>query len=613
MKTFSIFRNHAFGKIQQRAFSTLLRDNIDRKTSASCCIHGNHVTQTECNISSNNLQFWSRAFSSGTKKVDLSHVPDIKDFIKSSQPRIDHVNLDEVPPYLENAVYAPPPNGKTVYFEMYGCQMNVNDGEYAWAILKEAGYMKTTDINMADVIMLVTCSIREKAEDKIWNRLKQLKSHKQNYHTPGYPKIGILGCMAERLKKKIVEKEKAVDIVAGPDAYRDLPRLLERATTDSTTAINTMLSVDETYADIMPVRFDQESKTAFVSIMRGCDNMCSYCIVPFTRGRERSRPVTSILEEIRILSEQGIKQVNLLGQNVNSYRDLSETQHSAVEVNTGNMSRGFKTIYKPKHGGLRFADLLDKVSQVDPEMRIRFISPHPKDFPDEVLQIISERENICKQIHLPAQSGSSNVLKLMRRGHTREDYLNLVERIRTLIPGVVLSTDIISGFCGETDSDHEDTLSLMNLVKYEYAFLFKYSMRQKTHAYHKMNDDVPEEIKSQRLQEVIQVYQDVLPTVHQKTVGKTLLVLIEKDKTKVPNTVQGRTDGNVKVFIPNYDVASSVTSQNTRTVCTGDYIAVEVTSYKPNSYRGIPLYHSSVRSFRVDEQKQRSEKLKSAV
>uniref|UniRef100_H2YM88 Mitochondrial tRNA methylthiotransferase CDK5RAP1 n=1 Tax=Ciona savignyi TaxID=51511 RepID=H2YM88_CIOSA len=550
-----------------------------------------------------------REFSSEKSKkthhqIDLSKVPDIKEFMTSQKPKFDHVNLDEPPPYLENAKYVAPPNGKTVYFEMYGCQMNVNDGEYAWAILKEAGYKKTEDLDKADVVLLVTCSIREKAEDRIWKRLGQLRQHKQNYHAVGYPKIGILGCMAERLKKKIVEKEKSVDIVAGPDAYRDLPRLLEQATEDSTTAINTMLSVDETYADVMPVRFDQRSKTAFVSIMRGCDNMCSYCIVPFTRGRERSRPVHSILEEIRMLSDQGIKQVNLLGQNVNSYRDLSETNHSAADLNGTNLSKGFKSIYKPKVGGMRFADLLDKVSRIDEEMRIRFISPHPKDFPDEVLHAISDRRNICKQIHLPAQSGSSNVLQLMRRGHTREDYLDLVDRIRSIIPDVVLSTDIISGFCGETKEDHKDTVSLMDLVKYDYAFLFKYSMRNKTHAYHKMNDDVSEATKSRRLQEIIQLYQNILPTVHQKRIGQMELVLVEKEQIRTPNVLQGRTDGNIKVYIPDCDVITSVTSQEKRKMKTGDYVAVEITSYKPNSYQGIPLFHSSIGSFHSTEHRQ---------
>ncbi|XP_076814321.1 mitochondrial tRNA methylthiotransferase CDK5RAP1-like [Clavelina lepadiformis] len=530
------------------------------------------------------------------KGRDISHVPDIKEFLSASNDATNkqlHDSTVEPIPYLEKATYSKPPNGKTVYFETYGCQMNVNDAEYAWAILKDDGYKRVDNLEKADVILLVTCSIREKAEDRIWKRLTVLKEKKLS----GYPKIGILGCMAERLKKEIVEKEKAVDIVAGPDAYRDLPRLLEHATNESQTAINVMLSVDETYADIMPVRFDEKTKTAFVSIMRGCDNMCSYCIVPFTRGRERSRPVKSIVDEIRKLSDMGIKQVNLLGQNVNSYRDMSSVEVGMPNLNAEPMSQGFKTIYKPKLGGLRFADLLDRVSSVDPEMRIRFISPHPKDFPDEVLEIISERTNICKQIHLPAQSGSSRILERMRRGHTREDYLNLVERIRSYIPDVSLSTDMITGFCGETEEDHEDSISLMRLVKYNYAFLFKYSMRKKTHAYHKMNDDVPEKVKVQRLQEIMKVYYELLEQTQRSLVGEVQLALVEKISPKSTDYLLSRNDGNIKVVIPNTEIPSSRNNAQKSSIEPGDYIAVELTSYKPNTFTGMPLFHSSIKEF----------------
>ncbi|KAL6094256.1 hypothetical protein STEG23_034411 [Scotinomys teguina] len=303
---------------------------------------------------------------------------------------------------------------EAVYLETYGCQMNVNDTEIAWSILQKSGYLRTSSLQEADVILLVTCSIREKAEQTIWNRLHQLKALKTKRPRSRVPlRIGILGCMAERLKGQLLDREKMVDLLAGPDAYRDLPRLLA-VVESGQQAANVLLSLDETYADIMPVQTSPSATSAFVSIMRGCDNMCSYCIVPFTRGRERSRPVASILEEVRKLSEQGLKEVTLLGQNVNSFRDNSEVQfNNAVSTN---LSRGFTTNYKTKQGGLRFSHLLDQVSRIDPEMRIRFTSPHPKDFPDEVLQLIHERHNICKQIHLPAQSGSNRVLDAMRRG-----------------------------------------------------------------------------------------------------------------------------------------------------------------------------------------------------
>ncbi|XP_022264730.1 mitochondrial tRNA methylthiotransferase CDK5RAP1 isoform X5 [Canis lupus familiaris] len=330
--------------------------------------------------------------------------------------------------------------------------------------------------------------------------------------------------MAERLKEEILNREKMVDILAGPDAYRDLPRLLAVAESGQQAA-NVLLSLDETYADVMPVQTSPSATSAFVSIMRGCDNMCSYCIVPFTRGRERSRPVASILEEVRKLSEQGLKEVTLLGQNVNSFQDSSEVQfNNAVSTN---LSRGFSTNYKPKKGGLRFTYLLDQVSRVDPEMRIRFTSPHPKDFPDEVLQLIHERDNICKQIHLPAQSGSSRVLEAMRRGYSREAYVELIHHIRESIPGVSLSSDFIAGFCGETEEDHLQTVSLLREVQYNMGFLFAYSMRQKTRAYHRLKDDVPEEVKLRRLEELITVFREEATKANMASVGSTQLVLVE--------------------------------------------------------------------------------------
>ncbi|MED6283108.1 CDK5 regulatory subunit associated protein 1, partial [Characodon lateralis] len=365
-------------------------------------------------------------------RSQIASGPRFQDFIKGVSVALpaDGEHTEE-PGYLSEDLWMLADSRK-VYFETYGCQMNVKDTEIAWSILQKKGYQRTADLKQADVVLLVTCSIREKAEQTIWNRLQQLTAMKKKRLKTNSPmKIGILGCMAERLKTELLDREKLVDVLAGPDAYRDLPRLLT-VSDGGQQASNVLLSLEETYADIMPVQHAAQGHSAFVSIMRGCDNMCSYCIVPFTRGRERSRPISSILEEVQMLSDQGVKEVTLLGQNVNSYREISEEQFYSSELTK--LSRGFNTIYQTKQGGLRFSDLLDQVSRVDPDMRIRFTSPHPKDFPDEVLHLIAERQNICKQIHLPAQSGSNQVLKAMRRGYTREAYLDLVYNIKRIIP-----------------------------------------------------------------------------------------------------------------------------------------------------------------------------------
>uniref|UniRef100_A0A3Q4FZM6 Mitochondrial tRNA methylthiotransferase CDK5RAP1 n=1 Tax=Neolamprologus brichardi TaxID=32507 RepID=A0A3Q4FZM6_NEOBR len=459
-------------------------------------------------------------------KSRLSSGPSFQDFVKglpANRSRAADEEPSENHDYLSEGLLMG--NSRKVYFETYGCQMNVNDTEIAWSILQKKGYQRTAHLSEADVVLLVTCSVREKAEQTIWNRLQQLTAMKRKRlktHTP--MKIGILGCMAERLKMELLEREKLVDVLAGPDAYRDLPRLL--AVSDGgQQACNVLLSLEETYADVMPVHHAPRGHSAFVSIMRGCDNMCSYCIVPFTRGRERSRPVRSILEEVRMLSDQGVKEVTLLGQNVNSYRDTSDEQFCGSDATK--LSRGFKTVYQTKRGGLRFSDLLDQVSRIDPDVRIRFTSPHPKDFPDEVLHLIAERGNICKQIHLPAQSGSSRVLKAMRRGYTREAYLDLVRNIKQIIPDVSLSSDFISGFCGETEDDHQQTLSLIREVGYNVGFLFAYSMRKKTHAFHRLQDDVPVEVKQRRLEECITVFREEAERVNAALIGSTQLVLVE--------------------------------------------------------------------------------------
>lgn len=337
--------------------------------------------------------------------------------------------------------------------------------------------------------------------------------------------IAILGCMAERLKTKLLEQDNYVDVVAGPDSYKDLPRLLAVTKTGHQRAVNVLLSLDETYADIVPVRLNADAKTAFVSIMRGCDNMCSYCIVPFTRGKERSRPIESIVTEVRHLAEQqGVREITLLGQNVNSYCDLSadpeRTRRTAL-------APGFRTVYKAKVGGARFAELLDEIARRLPQTRIRFTSPHPKDFPDEVLHVMRDHPNICKNIHLPAQSGSSAVLERMRRGYTREAYLELVQRIRELLPGVTLSSDFICGFCGESDAEFAETLSLMEAVRYQVAFLFAYSMREKTHAHRTQADDVLTSVKNDRLRQMIETFRRLATAENARFVGEEQTILVE--------------------------------------------------------------------------------------
>ncbi|KAM8946937.1 mitochondrial tRNA methylthiotransferase CDK5RAP1 [Pelodytes ibericus] len=521
----------------------------------------------------------------------LARGPHLKDFLTKSSPS-EHLLADEEDPPMYITAHFSPGSNNNVYLETYGCQMNVNDTEIAWSILEKSGYSRTYSAAEADVILVFTCSVREKAEQTIWNRLQQLAVLKRKRcRSKGPLRIGILGCMAERLKEEILQREKLVDILAGPDAYRDLPRLLAVAETGQQAA-NVLLSLDETYADIMPVQTSSNNISAFVSIMRGCDNMCTYCIVPFTRGRERSRPVHSILEEIQMLSDQGIKEVTLLGQNVNSYLDSSSVNFPNSE--TSHLSRGFSTIYRQKKGGLRFVDLLDQVSRIDPEMRIRFTSPHPKDFPDEVLQLICDRQNICKQIHIPAQSGSNRVLESMRRGYSRESYLELIQNIRMHIPNVSLSSDFITGFCQESEEDHQQTLSLLHEVSYNTAFLFAYSMRKKTRAYHRLQDDVPEEVKRRRLKELIAVFREEASRVNQRAVGSIQLVLVEGPSKRSPAELCGRNDGNTKVIFTDSIEAVSTSQQNG--VRPGGYVLVKVTSASSQSLRGQLLCHTTLQT-----------------
>ncbi|XP_017504316.3 mitochondrial tRNA methylthiotransferase CDK5RAP1 isoform X1 [Manis javanica] len=527
-----------------------------------------------------------------TSKLDTG--PTFQDFLRSAsapQEKPSSPDVEDPPPYLTADELLG--RQRKVYLETYGCQMNVNDTEIAWSILQKSGYLRTSNLQEADVILLVTCSIREKAEQTIWNRLHHLKALKAKRLRSRVPlKIGILGCMAERLKEEILDREKMVDILAGPDAYRDLPRLLA-VVESGQQAVNVLLSLDETYADVMPIQTSPSATCAFVSIMRGCDNMCSYCIVPFTRGRERSRPVASILEEVRKLSEQGLKEVTLLGQNVNSFRDNSEIQFS--NITSTHLSRGFSTNYKTKQGGLRFAHLLDEVSRVNPEMRIRFTSPHPKDFPDEVLQLIHERDNICKQIHLPAQSGSSRVLEAMRRGYSREAYVELIHHIRESIPGVSLSSDFIAGFCGETEEDHLQTVSLLREVQYNTGFLFAYSMRQKTRAYHRLKDDVQEEVKLRRLEELITVFREEATKANKTSVGRTQLVLVEGLSKRSAADLCGRNDGNLKVIFPDVEMEDVTNSELKVRAQPGDYVLVKITSASSQTLKGHVLCRTTLK------------------
>ncbi|XP_041354897.1 mitochondrial tRNA methylthiotransferase CDK5RAP1-like [Gigantopelta aegis] len=539
------------------------------------------------------------------KKHDhITSGPPLEHFIANSRLRNGSVarESEQYVPYL--SAESTSGYGRKVYFQTYGCQMNFSDAEIVWSVLQKKDFTKIDDVKEADVILVMTCAIREGAEEKIWKRLeyfKNLKRRRQREKSKPQLRIGILGCMAERLKTKIVEREKLVDVVCGPDAYRDLPRLLA-VTQHDQAAVNVLLSLDETYADIIPVRMNPETSSAFVSIMRGCDNLCTYCIVPFTRGRERSRPMESILQEVKYLSDQGVKEVTLLGQNVNSYQDKSEMSSPIGGLNavSPSMSAGFSTVYKPKLGGRRFSDLLDRVSQINPEMRIRFTSPHPKDFPDDVLSVIGDRRNICNNLHLPAQSGNNAVLTAMRRGYTREAYLNLVHHIRDVIPDVALSSDFISGFCGETEQAHNDTLSLIRTVQYTFAFCFPYSMREKTRAFHRLHDDVPDEVKSRRHLELVSAFREESLKLHQDQIGSVHLVLVEGVSKRSAEELAGKNDANVRVIFPKEAVPNQSNSIQHREIKPGDYVAVKILSASSQVLKGVPLFHTSLQNFQAD-------------
>ncbi|KIC90124.1 (dimethylallyl)adenosine tRNA methylthiotransferase [Flavihumibacter sp. ZG627] len=424
------------------------------------------------------------------------------------------------------APFAMDPNRykKHFYIESYGCAMNFADSEVVASILNEYGYGATRNAEEADLVLLNTCSVREKAEQTVRKRLTEFKKAKRA--RPGML-VGVLGCMAERLKSKLLEEEKLVDMVVGPDAYRTLPALIEEAGTGQK-AVNVMLSRDETYGDISPVRLNSNGITAFVSITRGCNNMCSFCVVPFTRGRERSRDAESIVAECRNLFEEGYKEVTLLGQNVDSYYYVNEQMDAPVT----------------------FALLLERVALISPQLRVRFSTSHPKDITDEVLYTMARHENICRYIHLPVQSGSSRMLQLMNRTYTREWYMAKVDRIREVMPDCGISSDVIAGFCTETEEDHQDTLSIMEYSKYDFSYMYFYSERPGTLAARRFEDDIPEAVKKRRLQEIVDLQGRLSRESNLRDLGKSFKVLIEGESKKSDQQWMGRTSHNKVVVFP---------------------------------------------------------------
>lgn len=460
------------------------------------------------------------------------------------------------------AILIPAGTGKKkLYLESYGCQMNFSDSEIVASIMTEIGYSTTRVMEEADVILLNTCAIRDNAEQKVWSRLREIRTAKKRNEDLV---VGVLGCMAERLKNELLEKEKLVDLVVGPDAYRDLPNLIASAESGQK-AVNVLLSREETYAEISPVRLGTNGISAFISIMRGCDNMCSFCVVPFTRGRERSRDPESIVNEAKDLFRKGYREVTLLGQNVDSYlwwgggpkKDLpTETVQAALE---------HRLPENEQHQFTTFADLMELVALVDKDLRIRFSTSNPRDMTDAVLHVMARHENICNYIHLPVQSGSSTVLERMNRGYTREQYTERIEAIRRIVPGCAVSTDIISGFCGETEEQHRETLSLMEWAGYDYAYMFKYSERPGTLAARKFPDDITDEVKTRRLTEIIDLQNRLSLISNRKYVGKIHRVLVEATSKRSEAHLSGRNSENKVIVFPK------------GTHQPGDYVDVRVT------------------------------------
>ena len=442
---------------------------------------------------------------------------------------------------------------KKFFVETYGCQMNVSDSEIVTSLLQKEGYISASSAEEADVVLINTCAIRENAEDRVRTRIRDFKSAKK--HNPGMI-IGVLGCMAERLKTKLLEEESLVDLVVGPDAYRSLPDLINNFE-EGDKAVNVLLSKEETYADINPVRLSGNGITAFISIMRGCDNMCSFCVVPFTRGRERSRDPETIVNEAKLLFEQGYREVTLLGQNVDSYKWFG-----------GGPKKDFEKVMEENKNLeiVNFASLLEKVALVNPLLRIRFSTSNPQDMTDEVLHVIAKHPNICKYVHLPMQSGSSRILALMNRGYDREKYLNRIQAIRTIIPGCGISTDVIAGFCTETEDEHKETISLMEQVRFDYAYMFAYSERPATPAAKNYKDDIPEEVKSKRMQEILALQRKHSMEGNKADIGKVFEVLVEAHSKRSKEQVFGRNTQNKAIIF---------TSEKHKP---GDYVHVRVTS-----------------------------------
>ncbi len=459
-------------------------------------------------------------------------------------------------------------NTKKLFIESYGCQMNFSDSEVVASILSKEGYNTTQNLEDADLVLVNTCSIREKAELTVRKRLEKYQAVKRKKNPR--MKVGVLGCMAERLKSKFLEEEKIVDLVVGPDAYKDIPNLLSEVE-EGRNAVNVILSKEETYGDISPVRLQSNGVTAFVSITRGCDNMCTFCVVPFTRGRERSRDPQSILEEVNDLAQKGYKEVTLLGQNVDSYLWYG-----------GGLKKDFeKASEMQKATAVNFAQLMAMVAQAQPKMRVRFSTSNPQDMTLDVVETMANHKNICNYIHLPVQSGSDRILELMNRQHTRAEYMKLIDDIRRIIPDIAISQDIITGFPTETEKDHQDTLDLMNYAKYDYGFMFYYSERPGTMAARKMEDDIPLEVKKRRLAEVIALQHELSHYNTKRFVGKTVEVLIEKESKKSDQEWSGRTEQNTVAVFPKEDYNI------------GDYVMVTITECTTSTLRGKAVGYST--------------------
>jgi len=449
-------------------------------------------------------------------------------------------------------------NKKRLFIESYGCQMNFADSEIVASVMREAGFATTSDAENADLVFLNTCAIRDNAEQRVRTRLKQLNVYKKK--RPGML-IGVLGCMAERLKAKFLEEEKMVDIVTGPDAYRDLPRLVEEAETGQK-GVNVFLSREETYADISPVRLNSNGITALISIMRGCDNMCSFCVVPYTRGRERSRDPESILKEAQDLFDNGYKEVTLLGQNVDSYKYANPNDKNEI---------------------VSFARLLERVALISPELRVRFSTSHPKDITDEVLYTIKKYDNICKYIHLPAQSGNTRVLEIMNRTYTREWYLERIDSIRRILGDECgISHDMIAGFCTETEEEHQDSLSLLEYVRFDFGYMFSYSERPGTPAAKKFIDDIPADVKQRRLAEIIEVQQRISTERNKKLIGTVQKVLVEGTSKRSEADFSGRSDQNKVVIFPRENFKK------------GDYVNVLITETTSATLRGRAVVEEEI-------------------